>query len=377
MLDDYNFVVDLEAAIQLESVYYMASNILEVKQRSVPLFPFKDIKIEPGLSSLIDLSGNLPCTFSSGSGIIRVQPVDKDYSYNTIETEFVDQVTSIHVTNKSQQPLHFPKDKPLAFFDLRSIGYFEPSAAKDILKMRTPQTYVTSFTVMPDSSSHCSANHTQTMDTQDPYPWLESDDPQRFQTDREILETTIDLSESCLTKAQCIEFLNVLEKYKDAFSLRDEIGLAPNIEVNLQLKDTTPFYIRPFSVKEEMKPKIDKEMDRLVKLGILKKGLSGYSSPAMAIPRKNSDIPRVVGDFRALNKRLIKLNMSFPLVRECIQAIGASQCQVMSVVDLRDAHHTLRLALGSQQYTGITPYCGADTYQYLRLGMGLSVSPAI
>ena len=32
-------------------------------------------------------------------------------------------------------------------------------------------------------------------------------------------------------------------------------------------------------------------MDRLVKLGILKKGLSGYSSPAMAIPRKNSDIP--------------------------------------------------------------------------------------
>ena len=126
-----------------------------------------------------------------------------------------------------------------------------------------------------------------------------------------------------------------------------------------------------------MKPKIDKEMDRLVKLGILKKGLSGYSSPAMAIPRKNCDIPRVVGDFRELNKRLIKLNMSFPLVRECIQAIGASQCQVMSVVDLRDAYHTLRLALGSQQYTGITPYCGADTYQYLRLGMGLSVSPAI
>ena len=99
---------------------------------------------------------------------------------------------------------------------------------------------------MPDSSSHCSANHTQTMDTQDPYPWLESDDPRRFQTDREILETTIHLSESCLTKVQHIELLNVLEKYKDAFSLRDEIGLAPNIEVNLQLKDTTPFILDPF-----------------------------------------------------------------------------------------------------------------------------------
>ena len=118
-------------------------------------------------------------------------------------------------------------------------------------------------------------------------------------------------------------------------------------------------------------------MDRLVKLGILKKGLSGYSSPAMAIPRKNSDIPRVVGDFRYLNKRLVKLNMTFQLVRECIQAIGASQCEVMSVIDLRDAYHTLGLAPSSQQYTGITSYYGADTYQYLRMAMGLSISPAI
>ena len=83
-----------------------------------------------------------------------------------------------------------------------------------------------------------------------------------------------------------------------------------------------------------MKVKIDREMERLVNLGILKKGLSGYSSPAMAIPRKNSDIPRVVGDFRDLNKRLVKLNMTLSLVRECIQAIGVSQCEVMSPIDL-------------------------------------------
>ena len=113
------------------------------------------------------------------------------------------------------------------------------------------------------------------------------------------------------------------------------------MQVHLDMTDKTPFFIRPFTVKEDMKSKIDKEMDRLVKLGILKKGLSGYSSPAMAIPRKNSSIPRVVGDFRYLNKRLVKLNMTFPLVRECIQAIGASQCEVMSVIDLRDAYHTL------------------------------------
>ena len=171
------------------------------------------------------------------------------------------------------------------------------------------------------------------MDTQDPNPWLELDDPRHFQTDRQILESTVDLSQSCLTSTQKVEFFDLLEKYKDAFCLRDEIGLASHMQVHLDMTDKTPFFIRPFKVKEDMKAKIDREMDRLVKLRI-KKGLLGYSSPAMVILRKNSDIPRVVGDFRYLHKRLVKLNMTFPLVRECIQAIGASQCEVMSVKDL-------------------------------------------
>ena len=154
--------------------------------------------------------------------------------------------------------------------------------------------------------------------------------------------------QSCLTSAQKVEFFDLLEKYKDAFCLRDEIGLAPHMQVDLDLIDKTPFFIRPFTVKEDMKAKIDREMDRLVKLGILKKGLSGYSSPAMAIPRKKSDIPWVVGDFRYLNKRLVKLNMTFPFVREGIQAISTSLCEVMSVIDIHDAYHTLRLAPSSQ-----------------------------
>ena len=39
--------------------------------------------------------------------------------------------------------------------------------------------------------------------------------------------------------------------------------------------------------------------------------------------------------------------------------------QSLSVIDLRDDYHTLRLAPLSQQYTGITQYYGPDTYQYL------------
>ena len=50
----------------------------------------------------------------------------------------------------------------------------------------------------------------------------------------------------------------------DVFSLRDEIGTCPFIEVHLKLKDETPY-----PMHEEWKKVIQKEMDRLEHLGII------------------------------------------------------------------------------------------------------------
>ena len=43
-------------------------------------------------------------------------------------------------------------------------------------------------------------------------------------TDREILEKYIDLERSCLTEKEEKEVMDMLYKYKETFSLRDEIG---------------------------------------------------------------------------------------------------------------------------------------------------------
>ena len=57
-------------------------------------------------------------------------------------------------------------------------------------------------------------------------------------------------------------------EYKDAFSLRDEIGTCPNIEVEIDVTDKGPFFIRPFHAREEDKATLDKEMKILCYLGI-------------------------------------------------------------------------------------------------------------
>ena len=220
-------------------------------------------------------------------------------------------------------------------------------------------------------------NDSNMSEDNDPYPWLDKDDPRRNMTDRECLENYIDLSDSDITEREKEKLYKVLYKYKKAFSLRDEIGLCQSMEVELELRDETPFFIRPFPIKESDKDIVDKEMRKGCLLGILKKGMSSYSSPIMLIPRNLSGIPRIVTDFRHLNSRLVTLQPSIPLVRDAIQILGASGCEILSLADLRDAYHTLRLSERSKKFCGITPYYGSDSYLYQRLGMGLSVSPAI
>ena len=92
------------------------------------------------------------------------------------------------------------------------------------------------------------------------YPWLDTSDERKYMIDKEILDKYIDLEKSCLTEKEKKEVMEILYKYKDVFSLRDEIGTCPNIEVEIDVMDKSPFFIRPYHVKEEDKALIDKEM---------------------------------------------------------------------------------------------------------------------
>ena len=125
-------------------------------------------------------------------------------------------------------------------------------------------------------------------------------------------------------------------------------------------------------MREEQKKVIQNEMDRLEQLGIICKGLTGYSSPVVLVKWKNQNLYRVCSNFCILNAKLVKINHAFSLVRDCIEQLGRKKCHYLSTIDLRDAFHTLRLALSSQKYCNITPYYRSPTYHYLCMGMGVS-----
>ena len=75
-------------------------------------------------------------------------------------------------------------------------------------------------------------------------------DERKYMSDGEILETYIDLSNSCLHKEEEEEVMDMVYKYKEAFTLRNEIGTCPNIEIEIDVTGKSPFFIRPYHVRE-------------------------------------------------------------------------------------------------------------------------------
>ena len=67
----------------------------------------------------------------------------------------------------------------------------------------------------------------------------------------------------------------------------------------------------------------------------------------------------------------------YPLFKDTFSVLGSSKCAVLSVLDLKDSFHSLRMSKHSKKYCRILPYFGSASYLYHRMPMGLNISPSI
>ena len=313
----------------------------------------------------------------SGMAITKMLDI-KEQKTLTMKLKFIRNRATFKVTNSTQDTVTFDPKEMLGIVDLRSLGYYK--IKQGVLQQNLSCMYhFESTNTVCDQFNRLIKTLRKEEETSgtDKYPWLDDSDERKYMTDREILDKYIDLESSCLTKWEKQKLRNLIYEYKDAFSLRDEIGTCPNIKVEIDITDSSPFFIRPFHAREEDKVILDKEMKRLCYLGILKEGFSAYSSPVMLISRKMTQDKRVVTDFRHLNMRIVKNNLAYPLLKDTFTLLGSSKCEVLSVLDLKDAFHSLRLTENSKKYCGILPYFGSTSYLYQRMPMGLNISPAV
>ena len=169
------------------------------------------------------------------SGMARVKILDmKEQTTSMIKLKFIRNKAVLKITNKTDQTVTFGRTEMIGSVNLRSLGFYK--IKQEVLQEHLGRHY--HFKLADDVCNQYN----------------------RYMMDRELLDKYVNLDNSCLTKIEKAQVRDLLYKYKDMFSLRDEIGLCPNIETEIDVTDKSPFFIRPFHANEEDKVILDKEM---------------------------------------------------------------------------------------------------------------------
>ena len=187
-----------------------------------------------------------------------------------LKLKFTQNKAVLDIKNKCTNAMTFKPEETKGIIDLRSLGYYK-------IKWGIMQQNLSRYYKFERAENLCEyfnkfvntlkAEREQKA-LEDRYPRLDPDDELRCMTDKDILNKYIDLDNSCLNEEEKKEVMDLLYRYKEAFSLRDEIGTCPNIEVEIDGTDKSSFFIRLYHVREEDKAFIDKEMKWLCYMGI-------------------------------------------------------------------------------------------------------------
>ena len=123
----------------------------------------------------------------------------------------------------------------LGILDLRSLGYYK--IKQGVLQQNLSKCYHFESVERLCEEFNMIINERKKEEKEmgkDRYPWLDENDKRQYMTDREILEKHINLDDSYLTESEKAQVRDMIYEYREAFSLIDEIGMCPNIEIDIR-----------------------------------------------------------------------------------------------------------------------------------------------
>lgn len=169
-------------------------------------------------------------------------------------------------------------------------------------------------------------------------------------------------------------------EYSDVFCLEDEpLSICPILKHSIRLyTNSAPINIRQYRNSKWESEEIERQVQKMLKDGIIQPSKSPYNSPLLLIKKKalnNPDKPqayRLCTDFRALNAQTIDEYLPTPLVDLLIDQLGQSKSQYFSCLDLRSSYYQIALDDDSIDKTAFST--GSHHYSYTRMVMGLKTS---
>ena len=235
--------------------------LLQFLSRLIPFSPVTAVEIAPKMQKMVVIE--VPFIEKlSGMAVVKILDI-KEQAMNMIKLKFLRNKAVLKITNRTHQTVTFGWTEMIGVVDLKSLGFYK--IKQEVLQEHLGKHY--HFKLADDICNHYNrfVNLVKKEENSEgKYPWLEDTDKRKYMTEREILDKYVNLHNSCLTKVEKTQVRDLLYRYKDAFSLRDKIGLCPNIEIKIDITDNSPFFIRVFHANEEDKLILDKKNEMIV-----------------------------------------------------------------------------------------------------------------
>lgn len=115
--------------------------------------------------------------------------------------------------------------------------------------------------------------------------------------------------------------------------------------------DISPIKQRYYPVSPHLLPILNKELDRMLELGVVEPSHSAWNSPVLLVPKANGT-HRLCLDSRKLNSVSKRDSFPIPFVANILDSLGGAR--FLSTIDLKDAFWQIPLEESSKEKTAFT-----------------------
>ena len=145
----------------------------------------------------------------------------------------------------------------------------------------------------------------------------------------------IDLSDFTVEQRELASQL--LVKQSNVFAKDDDdIGMTPNLQMNIRLHDTTPVQKNYVAVPRFLYPEAKSSIEDLLNRNFIRKSMPSYSSPVVCARKKDNSL-RLCVDYRELNRKTHVDRHPIPRVQKTLDNLGGSAW--FSTLDQGKAYH--------------------------------------
>ncbi|XP_071113031.1 uncharacterized protein [Haliotis cracherodii] len=154
----------------------------------------------------------------------------------------------------------------------------------------------------------------------------------------------------------------------------DDIGEFKDQKVTIEITSNVRRFYKHRNVAYTLRQKVDDELERLEKQGIIKPvQYSDWAAPIVPVVKSNGNI-RICGNYKLTVNKVARTNVyPIPRIEDLFSSLSGGK--TFTKLDLSQAYQQLTLDEESQKLTTINTHHGL--YQYQRLPFGISAAPAV